>query len=81
MWIEITIEVFSGFLIGFLCCALFVNRSHKVTVEDLKKENKALARKAVLLETVYTARRFKKIHKKVKTKKSCEKGKCDNSCK
>ena len=81
MWIEVTIGIFAGFFVGFLCCVLFANRAHKIAVENLKRENKALERKVTLLEIIYSSRRSNKIRKKVKTKKSCEKGKCDNSCK
>ena len=79
MW-EIIIAA-AGFSFGYVWCALFRVNDHEKTIETLKKTNAALLRRLYLLEQVYQPRRVKKIKQRLDKKKSCDKGKCDGSCK
>ena len=79
MW-EI-IAALIGFAIGYACCVLFRISDVDKEVAKLRKTNAALVRRLFLLEQVYQPRRIKKVQKRIKLKKSCDKGKCDGSCK
>mgnify|MGYP001215123352 CR=1 FL=1 len=79
MW-EIIIAA-AGFLSGYIWCVLFRVDSRDQTIETLRKTNAALARRIYLIEQVYQPRRAKKIKQRLEKKKTCDKGKCDGSCK
>ncbi len=79
MW-ELIIAI-ASFSIGYVWCALFRVDDRDKTLETLRKKNAALVRRLYLIEQVYQPRRAKKIKQRLEKKKTCDKVKCDGSCK
>ena len=78
MW-EIIFAI-AGFSIGYVWCILFRRDDRDKTIDTLRKTNAALVRRLYLIEQVYQPRRTKKIKQRLEKKKTCDKGKCDGSC-